>query len=167
MNIGASLNVTHYPFGHVICEDVGMTMGCAFDELRRQQAASGVNGGRRGRSALLMKPCPAQSLVLKTALSAISHQAVPIPERVEGHAQRRPQSILRRLCAGRACCTIHVDILKGTDPHHIWGKRLPVPSAKALNRAFALNPWRKGDDSRRKGYLKQTFQRESPGVKAF
>lgn len=141
MNIGAALNVAHYPFGHVICEDVGMAMGCAFAELLRQQAAGGVNGD--GEAIGVIDEAMSR-VVISFEDRAQCHitSAVPIPERVEDMLSADLNQFFEGFAQG-ARCTIHVDILKGGDPHHVWESAFRA-FGKSLKDAFASNPWRKG-----------------------
>ncbi|MCP4404128.1 MAG: histidinol dehydrogenase [bacterium] len=141
MNIGAALNVTHYPFGHVICEDVGMTMGCAFAELWRQQAASGVNGD--GEAIGIIDEAMSRTVIsFEDRAQCHISSAVPIPERVEDMFGADLNQFFEGFAQG-ARCTIHVDILKGNDPHHIWESAFRA-FGKSLKHAFTPNPWRKG-----------------------
>ncbi len=141
MNIGVSLNVTHYPFGHAICEDVGMTMGYAFAEFWRQQASDGVNGD--GEAIGIIDEAMARTVIsFEDRSQCHITSTVTIPERVEDMLCADLHQFFEGFAQG-AKCTIHVDILKGEDPHHIWESVFRA-FGKSLRQAFAPNPWRKG-----------------------
>lgn len=141
MNIGVSTSVTHYPFGHVICEDVGMTMGYGFAELWRQQMASGING--EGEAVGMIDEAMSRAVMsFEDRAQFCFTSAVTISERVEDMLSADLHNFFAGFAQG-ARCTIHIDILKGDDPHHIWESAFRAFGI-CLKRVFAPNPWRKG-----------------------
>lgn len=141
MNIGVSASVTHYPFRHVICEDVGMTMGYAFAELWGQQMAGGTNG--EGEALGIIDEAMSRAVMsFENRAQFCFTSAVPIPERVEDMLSADLNNFFAGFAQG-AKCTIHIDILKGEDPHHIWESAFRA-FGRCLKDVFAPNPWRKG-----------------------
>ena len=141
MNIAVETSVTHYPFGHVICEDLGLTMGYAFAELWRQQAAEGVNGD--GEAIGIIDEGMARAVIsFEDRAQFHFTSAVNIPEHVEDMLSTDLNQFFDGFAQG-ARCTIHIDVLKGDDPHHIWESAFRA-FGKSLEQAFAPNPWRKG-----------------------
>ncbi|MBD3308700.1 histidinol dehydrogenase [candidate division KSB3 bacterium] len=141
MNISVSTSVTHYPFGHVICEDVGMTLGYAFAELWRQQMGSGTNG--EGAATGIIDEAMARVVMsFEDRAQYCGSSAVPIPEHVEDMLSADLHNFLSGFAQG-AKCTIHLDVLKGDDPHHIWEAAFRA-FGMCLKQVFAPNPWRKG-----------------------
>ena len=141
MNMSVSTSVTHYPFGHVICEDVGMTMGYAFAELWRQQMPKGINGDGVD-IGFIDEAMSRASLGFEDRAQSHFTSAVAIPERVEDMLCTDLNQFFEGFAQG-AKCTIHIDILKGEDPHHIWESAFRA-FGKCLKQTFASNPWRGG-----------------------
>jgi len=141
LNIGVRLEITHYPFGHVICEDVGMTLGYAFAELWRQQKPVGVNG--EGEAIGCIDEALARAtLGFEDRAQFCFTSAVRLHERVEDMLAVDLNNFFAGFVQG-AKCTIHLDILKGDDPHHIWESAFRA-FGRCLREVFAPNPWRKG-----------------------
>ncbi len=141
LNIAVETSVTHYPFGHVICEDLGLTMGYAFAEFWRQQAADGVNGD--GEAIGIIDESMARAVIsFEDRAQFHFTSAVAIPEQVEDMRCTDLNQFFDGFAQG-ARCTIHLDILKGKDPHHIWESAFRA-FGKSLRQAFAPNSWRKG-----------------------
>ena len=141
MNIGVETSVSHYPFGHVICEDVGMTMGHAFAELWRQGKADGINGEGEA-SGVLDEAMVRVFLGFEDRAQFTFNSAVRLHERVEDMLSADLNNFFAGFVQG-AKCTIHVDLLKGDDPHHVWESAFRAFGC-CLRAAFAPNPWRKG-----------------------
>ena len=141
MNIGVETSVSHYPFGHVICEDVGMTMGAAFAELWRQNKPGGVNGEGDAVGAL-DEAMARVFLGFEDRAQFCFNSSVHLHERVEDMLAADLNNFFAGFAQG-AKCTIHVDLLKGDDPHHIWESAFRAFGC-CLRAAFALNAWRKG-----------------------
>ena len=141
MNIGVSTSVTHYPFGHVICEDVGMTMGYAFAEFWRQQMGHGVNG--EGEATGIIDEAMARvAMSFEDRAQFCFTSAVAIHERVEDMLSADLNNFFAGFAQG-AKCTIHLDVFKGDDPHHLWESAFRA-FGMCLRQVFAPNPWRKG-----------------------
>lgn len=141
MNIGISTSVTHYPFGHVICEDAGMTVGYAFAELWRQYKASGTNG--EGEAVGMIDEAMSRAVMsFEDRAQFCFTSAVSIPEHVEDMLSADLHNFFAGFAQG-ARCTIHIDILKGDDPHHIWESAFRAFGV-CLKRVFESNPWRRG-----------------------
>jgi imidazoleglycerol-phosphate dehydratase len=141
MNISVATSVTHYPFGHVICEDVGLTMGYAFAELWRQQMPQGINGDGVD-IGFIDEAMSRASLGFEDRAQFHFTSVVAIPERVEDMLCTDLNQFFEGFAQG-AKCTIHIDILKGEDPHHIWESAFRA-FGKCLKQTFASNPWRSG-----------------------
>ena len=123
MNIAVETSVTHYPFGHVICEDLGLTMGYAFAELWRQQAAEGVNGD--GEAIGIIDEGMARTVVsFEDRAQFHFSSAVKIPEHVEDMLSTDLNQFFDGFAQG-ARCTIHIrrPERRRSTPH--LGKRLP------------------------------------------
>jgi histidinol dehydrogenase len=141
MNIGVSTSVTHYPFGHVICEDVGMTMGYAFAELWRQRMKEGTNGEGEA-TGIIDEAMSRVAMSFEDRAQFCFTSMASMSERVEDMLSADLQNFFAGFAQG-AKCTIHVDILKGDDPHHVWESAFRA-FGTCLKRVFEPNPWRKG-----------------------
>lgn len=141
MNIGVSSSVTHYPFGHVICEDVGMTMGYAFAELWQQHRGSGVNGEGEG-TGIIDEAMARAAMSFEDRAQFCFTSAVSLHERVEDMLSADLNNFFAGFAQG-AKCTIHLDLVKGDDPHHLWESAFRA-FGLCLRQVFAPNSWRQG-----------------------
>lgn len=141
MNIGVEISVTHYSFGHVVCEDVGLTMGYAVAQLWKHKLAEGLEGAGEATS-IIDEAMSRAAISFEDRALFCFNSAVAIPERVEDMLCTDLRQFLDGFAQG-ARCTIHVDILKGDDPHHVWESAFRA-FALCLKQVFAPNPWRRG-----------------------
>ena len=105
---------------HVICEDLGATLGGALGQLFVEHSeAQGVNGCGFGLSTI-------DEALARVVLSIEGRPGFfftspngSMPERVEDMLCCDLINFLEGLARGIEG-TLHVDVLKGQDPHHLW-----------------------------------------------
>jgi imidazoleglycerol-phosphate dehydratase len=128
---------------HVICEDLGATLGGALGRLFVERSeAAGVNGCGVGVATI-------DEAVTRVVLSVegrpgfhFTNQTGAMTERVEDMFCCDLLNFLEGISRGMEC-TLHVDILKGRDPHHMWESAFRAVG-EALREVFAPCERRKG-----------------------
>lgn len=144
MSLGCTVAVGRWRSTHTIAEDTGETIGVALKSLfYRRMVAEGVNAngsavfgldealaramvnveGRRNSFITVAAECPGGRLESVEDMHSADCVAF-----VEGFAQGLP-------------ATVHVDLLQGRDPHHVWESAFTA-LGEALRAAYAPNPWR-------------------------
>ncbi len=142
MNLSVSVKLDDYRLTHVICEDVGLTMGEAFFDLVEENTGDGINGNGfcvAGIDEALARAC----LSLEDrALICFTHHGVSMQERVEDILSADLVGFLEGFVQG-ARATLHLDILKGENPHHIWESAFRA-IGESMRSVMAPCLWRKG-----------------------
>ena len=144
MSIGCKVTVGRWRSTHTIAEDSAQTIGAALKYIYyRKMVAEGVNAfgsafgcldeslaramvsveGRRNAFVSIADDCPAGRAEMVEDLQSADCIAF-----IEGFAQGLP-------------ATVHVDLLQGRDPHHVWESAFTA-LGDALRVAFATNPFR-------------------------
>lgn len=141
MNIQVSLEMGEYFLDHVLCEDVGITLGETLRLLFQANRERGVNGA--GSSLMIIDEALSQVVVsFEERSMCCFHNQVPLPDRVEDMLSADLIVLLEGLAQG-ARATIHLEMLKGRDPHHLWESAFRA-FGEALRLVFAPNEWRRG-----------------------
>lgn len=139
MNIDVSVERSTN-LSHVTCEDVGITLGTAIFCMVEKSIEYGINCSADATVAL----DEALSMVV---LSIEGRPRLYITEALEfEHVENMSFYDLKAFLEGLSLgmkATIHVDILKGEDPHHVW-ESVFRSFGECLRIAFAENKWRKG-----------------------
>jgi imidazoleglycerol-phosphate dehydratase len=128
---------------HVICEDLGAALGGALGQLFVEQSeAYGINGC--GFSTMTIDEALARVVVSVEGRPGFffTHPAGSMPERVEDMLCCDLLNFLEGLARGMEC-TLHVDVLKGRDPHHLWESVFRA-LGEALRQVFGRCERRKG-----------------------
>jgi imidazoleglycerol-phosphate dehydratase len=142
MNLSVDVKLDDFKLTHVICEDVGLCAGEAFAELFARQCAQGVNG--QGAAYSCIDEAVARCLVSfeGRTLSVLDPQLHNAREMVEDMQSADLIAFLEGFAQG-ARATLHIDLLRGTNPHHVW-EAVFRALGEALRVAFAPCPWRAG-----------------------
>lgn len=151
MNITAVVDIDGYRLTHVISEDVGMSIGEAFLELFNREIASGVNGAGTGIS--IIDEAQAQVVISfeERAMLIIDPALTSGPELVEDMQSADLVTFFEGFVQG-AKATVHIDLKRGTNPHHVWEAVFRAFGA-ALRTSFAPCEWRKGTTPGVKGVV--------------
>lgn len=149
LNMEVDAKTLGYELGHVICEDTGWAMGAAFLHLFQQRIARGVQGNGSGFEVMDEAVCRCALSFEGRALCLINW-SIPMPEMVEDMSSHHLVAFWEGLAQGGAI-TLHLDILKGQDPHHTW-----EAAFRSLGESMrmALKPcsWRAGTTPGVKGF---------------
>lgn len=124
LNIGISLNMPDFQLIHLVCEDVAMTLGKAVGEFVRVNRTSGYGFGTG-----VIDEAKADAAISFEDRSYLDFKSeVEYAESVEGMPSEELVTFLDGFVQG-ARCTLHIDIQKGSNGHHIW---------EAAYRAFGI-----------------------------
>ncbi len=143
-NISTQIDLDKFFLTHVVCEDLGITMGKAVAEYVKNAKADGVVGFGDGIGIIDEAKATAAISFENRAYIDIN-KLCKVPETVEGMASEDLETFLEGFVQG-ACCTLHIDVEKGENAHHIW-EAVFRSLGTALNRALSVDPARKGMSS--------------------
>lgn len=124
LNVDISIDMPDFQLIHLVTEDLSMTLGKAVGEFVKINAASGY--GFATGIIDEAKATAAISFEDRALLDFTSN--VEFCEQVEGMPAEELITFLDGFCQG-ARCTLHIDIEKGKNGHHIW---------EAVYRAFGI-----------------------------
>ena len=120
VNIDVDLKLDEFVLTHVICEDLGIALGKAAKEYIDR-----TDGAR--------------------AYCDIDYHGIELSEKVEGMDTEDLETFLEGFAQG-AMCTLHIDLVKGHNGHHIW-EAIYRSFGSALNKVFEVSESRKGKTS--------------------
>lgn len=142
MNIAVSVDLTDFKLTHVICEDVGLCLGEAYLEMFNREIESGINGSGAACSCI-------DEALARTAISFEERALLAMDKKlhnarglVEDMQQADLVAFLEGFAQG-ARATVHVDLLKGSNPHHVW-ESVFRSFGEALRVSFSPCEWRSG-----------------------
>ncbi len=141
-NLDVSLQLADYYLTHVICEDIGITVG----EALREYVTAGLDQGVKGYGSALatIDEALARAVISyeNRALLDFTASGVNIPAQTENTSSEDLKTFLEGFVQGGRC-TLHVDVLKGENGHHIW-EAVFRALGEALSQALQTREWRKG-----------------------
>ena len=142
VNIEVEVKLDQFDLAHLICEDVGITLGKAVAEYIQDNRENGVMG--YGDGIGIIDEAMARSVISFESRAAfhMGYSGISIPAETEGMLSEDLETFLEGFAQG-ALCTLHVDLLKGKNGHHIW-EAIYRSFGIALNRAFILSERRRG-----------------------
>ena len=153
-NIEMDITLDKFDLAHVVCEDLGQTLGRAFLEYASTNAANGFGDG-----VGIIDEAKADSAVsLEGRCSFNFSSAVEIPPTVEGMLSEDLLVFLDGFAQG-ARATVHLDVHKGENAHHIWEAAFRAFGV-ALGRTYGSDPARKGMTSGVAGEIKYTVEND-------
>ncbi len=153
-NIEVSMELDKFDLAHVVCEDLGQTMGRAFLEYAAENETAGFGDGIG-----IIDEAKADSAVSLEGRSLLSFtSAVDISPTVEGMAGEDLTVFLDGFAQG-ARATVHLDVQKGENSHHIWEAAFRAFGV-ALGRAYGENPARRGMTSGVAGEITYTVEKD-------
>ncbi len=141
-NLEVEIRLKEFYLSHVICEDLGMTLGKAFKECVEQRLAEGAKGFGFALATIDEALSRAVISFESRASLHLHHAQVEIPPEVESMSSEDLQTFFEGFVQG-AACTLHLDLLKGKNGHHIWEATFRA-FGEALGSALQVRPWRKG-----------------------
>jgi len=149
LNLEVEAKTFGYNLGHVICEDTGWAVGAAVFHLYRQRLADGVQGS--GFSINIMDEVMCRcGISFEGRARCVIDRSTDMPERVEDMSSHDLVAFWDGFANGGGF-TIHLDILKGRDPHHMWEASFRG-LGESVKMALAPCPWRAGTTPGVKGF---------------
>lgn len=153
-NIDVDMSLDEFTLTHVIAEDLGIALGKACREyIDRTDGCYGY-----GDAVGIIDEAKAECAVSFESRAYIDFDfhGVSLPESVEGMYNEDLETFLEGFVQG-AMCTLHIDVLKGRNGHHIW-EAVYRSVGTALNRAFEVSTDRKGKTSGVAGKIEWTIE---------
>ena len=141
-NLEVSIALKDFALYHLVCEDTGITLGKAVNEYVRLKRDAGLAG--YGFALATIDEALARAVISfeNRACLDFSHPGVIIPAQTENTNAEDLLTFFEGFVQG-ASCTLHLDVLKGKNGHHIW-EAVFRAFGETLFRALALRAWRKG-----------------------
>ena len=153
-NIDVDMSLDEFTLTHVIAEDLGIALGKACREyIDRTDGCYGY-----GDAVGIIDEAKAECAVSFESRAYIDFDfhGVSLPESVEGMYNEDLETFREGFVQG-AMCTLHIDVLKGRNGHHIW-EAVYRSVGTALNRAFEVSADRKGKTSGVAGKIEWTIE---------
>lgn len=155
LNICIDLKLDEFELVHLVCEDVGMTFGRAVGEFVRQNVPSGYGAG----IGIIDEAQASAALSFEDRALFDFTSAVSYAEQVEGMPSEELLTFLDGFAQG-ARCTLHVDLKKGANGHHIW-EAVYRAVGIALGAALEMDAGREGMTAGVAGKVTYEVQSES------
>ena len=153
-NIDVDMSLDEFTLTHVIAEDLGIALGKACKEyIDRTDGCYGY-----GDAVGIIDEAKAECAISFESRAYIDFDfhGISLPESVEGMYNEDLETFLEGFVQG-AMCTLHIDVLKGRNGHHIW-EAVYRSVGTALNRAFEVSADRKGKTSGVAGKIEWTIE---------
>lgn len=153
-NIEVGVELDKFTLTHVIAEDLGMALGMAVREyILRTDGALGY-----GDAVGIIDEAKADCAVSfeERAYCNIDYRGIEPAETVEGMYSEDLETFLEGFAQG-AKCTLHIDLQKGHNGHHIW-EAIFRALGMTLNRAMAVSQERKGKTAGVAGRIEWTVE---------
>ena len=145
LSIGCVVETGKWRSTHTIAEDVGITIGTGLKRLVAKRARDqGIN--INGFSVCGLDEALARVMVSmegrRNAFFSVKEECPAVKgELVEDMKIQDLFAFVEGFCQGFPG-TVHMDFLKGRDPHHAWECAIHA-LGESLRQALAPNPWRK------------------------
>lgn len=143
LNIEVEVELDHFFLNHVVCEDVGITMGRAFKELLEKRLIDGSKGYGQAVAAIDESLARAVFSFESRAYLDLNFNNINVPVTTEGIHSEDLVAFWEGFVQG-AQATLHLDLLKGRDNHghHHW-ESLFRAAGQALWDTLSIHTWRK------------------------
>lgn len=154
VNIETDVKLDEFLLTHVICEDLGIALGKAAKEyIERTDGARGY-----GDAIGIIDEAKAQCAVSfeSRAYFDIDYHGIKLSETVEGMDTEDLETFLEGFAQG-AMCTLHIDVLKGHNGHHIW-EAVFRSVGSTLREVFEVSESRKGKSAGVAGKIEWTIK---------
>lgn len=138
LNIEIDAKLDQFKLVHLVTEDVSMTLGCAVREYIRENIPEGYGTG----IGIIDEAQAVAAVSFEERAHLDFTSDVSYDEFVEGIPAEELITFLEGFAQG-ARCTLHMDIKKGENGHHIW-EAVYRAFGIALGQALSVNPERKG-----------------------
>ncbi len=142
-NLEVSVELGDFYLSHVVCEDIGSTFGVAVAKVLENRVEDGVKGYGYAFATIDEALCRAViSFESRAYLDLNPAEGIVVPSETENTLSEDLKTFFEGFVQG-ARCTLHLDILKGENGHHIWEAAFRA-FGEALFNSFELRKWRKG-----------------------
>lgn len=138
LNITIDMSLDEFELVHLVTEDVAMTLGRAVLEYVQENSPEGYGFG----IGIIDEAQAVAAISFEDRAHIDFTSAVSYPEFVEGIPAEELITFLEGFAQG-ARCTLHVDIKKGENGHHLW-EAVYRAFGIALGKALSVNPVREG-----------------------
>ena len=155
INITTEVSLGDFFLMHVVCEDLGITMGKAIAEYAKEHTADGILGF--GDAYGIIDEARAFAAVSFESRAYFDFSADFVPASTEGINSEDLETFLEGLVQG-AAMTLQIDVQKGKNGHHIWEAVYRAVGC-ALGKALAANPSRSGMTAGVAGSIEFTVER--------
>jgi len=142
MNIEVEVQLDEFHLSHLVCEDVGITFGKAVGEYIRDNMQNGIVGFGDGIGIIDEAMARAAVSFENRTYFSMDYGQNEVPVQTEGILSEDLETFLEGFAQG-AVCTLHIDLLKGHNGHHIW-EAIYRSLGVALHRALMISERRKG-----------------------
>lgn len=141
VTVETGFTLDEFTLNHVIYEDLGITFGKAARAYIWENRAEGAVG--YGDAIGIIDEAKASCAISfeERAFCDITHEKISLPAETENVLSEDLITFLEGFAQG-GLCTLHIDIEKGKNGHHIWEAVFRALGI-ALGRAFFLDPTRK------------------------
>ncbi len=138
LNIQIEMELDEFELAHLVCEDVGMTLGRAVGEYIKRSDVPGY-----GFAVGIIDEAKAEAAISFEDRSLFAFDSkIAYPENVEGMPSEELLTFLDGFAQG-ARCTLSVDLIRGENGHHIW-EAVYRAVGIALGQALTFDPERSG-----------------------
>ena len=142
VTVETDFSLDEFTLNHVIYEDLGITFGKAARSYVWDNKAEGATGYGDGIGIIDEAKASCAISFEERAYFGFTHDKILLPVKTEDVLSEDLATFLEGFCQG-ANCTLHIDIEKGVNGHHIW-EAVFRAFGIALGRAFYLDPTRRG-----------------------
>jgi len=152
-NLEVNVELKDFYLFHVVCEDIGITIGKAIKEYVESRLDDGITG--YGSASAIIDEALSQSVISfenRAYLDFYHPDEVVIPSQTENTNSEDLRTFFEGFVQG-ASCTLHLNIMKGINGHHIWEAAFRS-FGEALSKALSIREWRKGITSGVAGPIK-------------
>lgn len=153
-NIETKVSLADYGLTHVIAEDLGISLGKAIKKYIDTTDGAYGYGDAVGIIDEARAGC-AVSFESRAYIN-IDYHGVEIPTQTEGMLSEDLETFLEGFVQG-AMCTMHIDLYKGHNGHHIW-EAIYRAFGSALNRAVTVSEERRGKTSGVAGKIEEVVE---------
>ena len=138
LNIDIKIDMPDFQLVHLVTEDVSMTLGKAVGEFVKENCTSGY-----GFAFGIIDEAEASAVISFEDRALLDFNSnVELGEQVEGMPSEELITFLEGFAQG-ARCTLHIDVQKGENGHHIW-ESVYRAFGIALGQALTVDASREG-----------------------
>ncbi len=137
-NLEVEVTLTNFMLSHVVCEDVGLTIGKVIAEYIKGQKSAYGFGDAFG---IIDEARAFSAFSFESRTLLCFDKKVEIPAQTEGMNSEDLTTFIEGIANG-ANCTLHIELSRGENGHHIW-EAIFRSLGSALAKAATINPLRK------------------------